>query len=30
MTGSLPQVSPHVDCTTEDLIRLRAALQAIT
>jgi hypothetical protein len=26
MTGSLLRISPHVDCTGEDLARLRGAL----
>jgi len=29
MTEPLPRVSPHVDCTAEDLARLRQALLAL-
>jgi hercynylcysteine S-oxide lyase len=30
MTGPLLRISPHVDCTPEDLSRLRAALGSLT
>lgn len=30
MTGPLLRISPHVDCTSEDLSRLRAALESLT
>ena len=30
MTGPLLRISPHVDCTPEDLSRLRAGLQSLT
>jgi pyridoxal 5-phosphate dependent beta-lyase len=30
MTGPLLRVSPHVDCTTDDLARLHKALRALS